>query len=312
MEVNTSKHVHQQPKVLRSNGLEWIDLDLANSSDVSWLKRDSGLSERMVKRFLEPQKAIMLLQFEKGILLDILYTVIGEHPSEDRVDEVEYWIEARRVITVRRGPPLDSSITSLEAEFGQDGAPSNPWELFALAASRIPRQIDKEMIALENSVIDLEDRVLTGSVLSPIHELTALRKRFTYMRRYKAPLARILENISRDESLDMDEDTRNDFKEIASYLMEYRDLVDSFIERANNVRDHIQGQISDRMDKASFRLTILATVFLPPTFLTGLLGINVMGIPGAQHPSYAFWLVCLILLGLAAVSTAIALWLTKR
>jgi zinc transporter len=168
------------------------------------------------------------------------------------------------------------------------------------------------MIFLEKSVIDLEDRSLQRGVPSPIHELAALRKRFTYMRRYKVPLARMLENIARDDSLDMDEDTRGTLKETAAYLMEYQDVVDSYIERADNVRDYLEDQRSERMDKAAFRLTIVATVFLPPTLISGLLGINVAGIPGAQHPSYAFWLVCLILVVLAIVSTVIVLRMIKR
>lgn len=310
MEVNTSKNA-QQPKVFRSNELEWINLDLNHASDVSWLKRDSGLSEPIVKRFLEPQKAIMQLQFEEGILLDLLYSVFGEVPSDDRVDEIEFWIEARRVITFRRGPP-DPFIISLEAEFGRDGAPGTPWEFFALAASRFPRRADKDMIVLEKSVIDIEDRSLQRGVPSPIHDLAALRKRFTYMRRYKAPLARIIENIARDKSLDMDEGTRGDLKEAAAYLMEYQGMVNSYIERANNVSNYLQDQRSDRTDKATFRLTIVATLFLPATFITGLLGINVAGIPGAQHPSYAFWLVCLILVVLAIVSTVIVARIIKE
>ena len=61
------------------------------------------------------------------------------------------------------------------------------------------------------------------------------------------PLARILENIARDESLDMDEDTRGDLKETASSLMEYQDMVYSYIKRADNVRDYLEDQRSDRM-----------------------------------------------------------------
>jgi zinc transporter len=56
----------------------------------------------------------------------------------------------------------------------------------------------------------------------------------------------------------------------------------------------------------------VATVFLPPTLISGLLGINVAGIPGAQHPSYAFWLVCLILVVLAIDSTVIVARIIKE
>ena len=63
-------------------------------------------------------------------------------------------------------------------------------------------------------------------------------------------------------------------------------------------------------DKVAFRLTLVATVFLPATFLTGLLGINVAGIPGTHDP-YAFWLVCLFLIVLAIVSGGLVARVSK-
>ena len=55
------------------------------------------------------------------------------------------------------------------------------------------------------------------------------------------------------------------------------------------------------MNNATLRLGVVATVFLPLGFLTGLLGINVAGVPGSHDPE-AFWMVCglLIILALGA------------
>jgi zinc transporter len=53
------------------------------------------------------------------------------------------------------------------------------------------------------------------------------------------------------------------------------------------------------MNTATYRFTWVATVFLPLSFLTGLLGINVAGIPG-DHDPLAFWLVCGVLSVIAA------------
>jgi zinc transporter len=51
---------------------------------------------------------------------------------------------------------------------------------------------------------------------------------------------------------------------------------------------------------ATYRFTWVATVFLPLSFLTGLLGINAAGIPGAHDP-LAFWLVCSVFCVIAAL-----------
>jgi hypothetical protein len=63
----------------------------------------------------------------------------------------------------------------------------------------------------------------------------------------------------------------------------------------------------DAMSGSMYRLSWIATIFLPLTFITGLLGINVKGIPFADD-SGAFWLVCGVL-GLIALGTIIILFL---
>ena len=69
--------------------------------------------------------------------------------------------------------------------------------------------------------------------------------------------------------------------------------------RASALQGQIRDQLSDSLNTATYRFTWVATVFLPLSFLTGLLGINVAGIPG-DHDPLAFWLVCGVLCVVAA------------
>ena len=166
------------------------------------------------------------------------------------------------------------------------------------------------MASLESTVDRLEDRMLERGAPLPIDELAILRKRFIYMRRYKAPLAGLLETIARDADLDIDEEAGSDLKDAAASLTQSQQLSEFYVERASVVHEQIQNQLSDRMGKSTYRLTLVATVFLPATFLTGLLGINVAGIPGTHDP-YAFWLVCVFLILVAIVSSVIVARVAK-
>jgi zinc transporter len=310
MEVKTSKDAQQQPKILRSKELEWINLDLTHSSDVSWFRRDSGLGEDIVKLFLDRGQAIVQLQLRGGTFVRVLYDKLGKDPSDDQSFDLGFWIEARRVITFRRGPPPGALIERLEAEFGSDGGPGTPWGFFASAVSLLASYIEKNVTSIESTVDRLEDMMLKRGAPLPIDELAILRKRFIYMRRYKAPLAGLLETIARDAVLDTDEDARSDLKEAAASLTQSEQLSEFYVERVSVVHEQIQNQLSSRMGNATYRLTMVATVFLPLSFLTGLLGINVAGIPGTHDP-YAFWLVCLFLILVTIASSVIVARVTK-
>ena len=64
------------------------------------------------------------------------------------------------------------------------------------------------------------------------------------------------------------------------------------------LQDELRARAVARSDRTNYLLTIIAAIFLPLGFVTGLLGINVGGIPGADAP-HGFWLACLLIGGVA-------------
>jgi len=78
---------------------------------------------------------------------------------------------------------------------------------------------------------------------------------------------------------------------IVNAVAQHQELLGLSIDRATALQDQIRDQLAHSMNRATYRFTWVATVFLPLSFLTGLLGINVAGIPGDHNP-LAFWLFC--------------------
>ena len=64
---------------------------------------------------------------------------------------------------------------------------------------------------------------------------------------------------------------------------------------------------TSRLEKSMYKLALIATVFLPMSFITGLLGINVAGIPGTHDP-YAFWIVCSAMIAVAIGAILVIRW----
>jgi zinc transporter len=69
-------------------------------------------------------------------------------------------------------------------------------------------------------------------------------------------------------------------------------------DRASITQEELNNKLSEQMNRAIYTLSIVAAIFLPLGLLTGLLGINVGGIPGAEN-RWAFILVVLILIDIA-------------
>ena len=71
--------------------------------------------------------------------------------------------------------------------------------------------------------------------------------------------------------------------------------------------NYLRNRDEERLGRSMHKLALVATVFLPLTFVTGLLGINVAGVPDAHDP-YAFWRVCVFLIIVAVLAIVVIKW----
>lgn len=106
-----------------------------------------------------------------------------------------------------------------------------------------------------------------------------------------------LETISRNSPPWFEEHDRREIAETIDRLRRYLDDIDISKESAVVLMDELRARAAASSDRTNYLLTIVAAIFLPLGFLTGLLGINVGGMPGVAD-SHAFWIVvalcCLI------------------
>ena len=100
---------------------------------------------------------------------------------------------------------------------------------------------------------------------------------------------------------------RGKLRECADSLTRYIEDLDAMREKAIVIQDSVTTLLAEQMNRTMLVLSLATAIFLPLSLLTGLLGINVAGIPGAEIP-YAFWIVVIMLFAIAAVQ----IWLFRR
>jgi len=120
------------------------------------------------------------------------------------------------------------------------------------------------------------------------------------MRRYLAPQRDALSRLLGEPIAWLEDIHRLRLRESADRIIRYIEDLDSARERAVVAQEELMGRLSEQMDNRMYVLSLVAAVFLPLGFLTGLLGINVGGIPGADYKN-AFIVVSLILIAVVAL-----------
>lgn len=282
----------------------WIDLLASATTDesIDQHARDLGIPTEFLESLHERG-------FESGRRRLAEWTLLRlELPAEVLTETDEDYdliiaFSERSMLTLRHGD-LGVVETACDA-IAQSGSNARTplgaaCELMDEFLDRVPPTIRRIAVVLDGTEAERGNR-RTGR----IETINQIRQVLLRLDRHLDPVQTLLQRCIIDFS------TAEDSRDLASLRglqersgwIEHR--IDAQLERARilSEQDHIRAM--DDMSGSMYRLSWIATIFLPLTFITGLLGINVKGIPFADD-SGAFWLVCGIL-GIIALATIIIL-----
>ncbi len=136
------------------------------------------------------------------------------------------------------------------------------------------------------------------SKLAYTPEFINLRRQAVRIRRFLVPQRDGLERLSRQQTELMSDADRFELREEADRLTRYLEDLDLVRERAMVAQEELLANYAQEQNSRMYLLAIVAAVFLPLSFLTGLMGMNVAGLPGTENPA-AFLLLVLLMIGVA-------------
>ncbi|WP_275272872.1 CorA family divalent cation transporter, partial [Pantoea ananatis] len=100
------------------------------------------------------------------------------------------------------------------------------------------------------------------------------------MRRYMAPQRDVFSRLASEKLPWMDDSERRRMQEIADRLGRGLDDLDAGVARTAVLADEVASVMAESMNRRTYTMSLMAMIFLPATFLTGLFGVNLGGIPG--------------------------------
>jgi zinc transporter len=287
----------------------WLHLDRTQPGMAEWLERELGVPEATAAMLTSDDTRPRA--FRDGDKLIATLRGINFNPGaapEDMVS-MQLWSDGKRVVTLRRHPLQTPRDVLDDIEAGRGAVDAGA--LITALAEHMVHRINRVIVDMNGEIDRLEDLDFDAADNRQLlAEIVAIRRSALALQRHMGPEHVALESISRDAPEWFEKHDRQEIGETIALLRRFIDDIDVSKESAVVLMDELRSRALARSEKTNRRLTLVATVFLPLSFLVGLFGINVGGMPWADiagHPA-GFWFVT----GLCVAFAAVTLFFFRR
>lgn len=289
----------------RSAGLLWVHINRNAAQAQNWIKEKSGLRPLIQEALLAEETRPRCVAIDEGILLNLRGVNLNPGSDPEDMVSIRLWIEKDRIISSRQRHlmAIEDMRNALDAGRGPESA-----ETFAvMVADRLTARMDPTLDALQDQLDELEDSMITMPNRELRSQLTELRRETIMLRRYISPQREALRQLATLDIPWISRRRRDRLTEVADRVTRYMEDLDVIRDRATVINDELANRISERMDRTMYILSLVTLIFLPLTVISGMLGMNVGGVPG-EKAEWAFFVTCAVFLGIAAFEV----WLIRR
>ncbi|MBM4025184.1 MAG: zinc transporter ZntB [Planctomycetes bacterium] len=288
-------------------GPAWFHFDYTRPETVGWISRQSGLEPVAASVLLTEESRPRATPLGRGMLIALRGVNLNPGSNPEDMVAVRVWVDEHRVISTRRRTLLcEADIVQSLAE--RKGPRTTGEFLVDLADCLVARTADT-VENIEDRVAQMEQEVMASESHALRTRLAEVRREAIMLRRYLAPQREAMMRLHAEDVPWLSADNRLRLKEATDRLMRCIEDLDSARDRAAVTQEELANRLAEQLNKRMYVLSLVAAVFLPLGFFTGLLGINLGGIPGADDPS-AFLIFVLILA--AVVALQLIIFKTKK
>ncbi|HWI86747.1 MAG TPA: zinc transporter ZntB [Sphingomonas sp.] len=286
----------------------WVHLDGREQDTLQWLKDHGGMPVSVTYALTATETRPRSEAIEDGALINLRGpAAAGGESVDDRLVSIRTWVEQGRTISVSFHP-----LEGLEMlrEHMIAGEIKDPGDLISHLAMIITKKVDPVITALGDMVDDCELALAPEHAFETRRKIAQARSDAIVYRRFVAPQREALARLAELDAHWLEDDDRLHLREAADRFARMAEELEAVRERSALIHEQLTDLRSEQLEKRALLISIVALIFLPLTFLTGLLGMNVDGIPDAHEP-WAFWAVvafCVVIAGGITAWFALARW----
>ncbi len=287
-----------------TSGFTWVHLR-RDHAEVDSLLRQFGLDDLVIEALTAEETRPRCTVHGDGAVLNLRGVNLNPGQEPEDMVSVRLWIEQNKVVGVWLRPLR--AVRDVFQSIDRQRAPVSPGDLVAKLALRLADRAEPTVASLNERLDALEEAIIDDSEASARSELAHARRASIVLRRFLFPQRDALTTLQIEDLHWLSSRDRSRLQEAAERVARLAEELDAIRDRAQVVHDQIMEKRADTMNRHMLVLSVVAALFLPLGFLTGLLGVNLGGIPGTDEP-WAFEVLCVLLFALIVLEY----WLFRR
>ncbi len=284
--------------------LVWIHLPQVDDETRAWLHQTAALDDFVVDALTATESRPRCEAFGHGAFLN-LRGRSREALDGDLLASVRIWAEKGRVFSVTRKPLIAVAAVKEEAQAGQL---YDPGDLITTFATAITADLDPDVATLGDQLDDCEESIDPNHIFDLRRSVSKVRIAAIGYRRFLNPQRAALEKLATLPGDWLGDDDRLHLSAAADRAARMAEELESIRERSALMHETLSDLRAEQIDSRSLVISIVAMIFLPLTFITGLYGMNVAHLPYSQEP----WAFDAIMGACAAIAAGVTIYFVQR
>jgi zinc transporter len=289
----------EEGAVYAGPGFIWIHVESDNEAERSALL-GPDIPDVAANALIATETRPRCDRIDEGAIVNLRGPAAEGIEESDRLLSIRMWVRRAKVNSMTR---LPLAATGLVVEQMKAGVILDPGDLVTAFARTISKQLDPQVAALGDTLDDCETQMDPRQVWRLRSMIAKIRSEAIAFRRFVAPDRDALLTLAQLDFEWLADEDRLHIREAADRFARMAEELEAVRERAALLHEQLTDLRAEDLDQRSLLISVVAFIFLPLTFITGLLGMNVEGIPYA-HTHWAFWGVVAfcVLLGAAVLA----------
>jgi magnesium transporter len=283
-----------------SSTVTWINLDGLHEVEIlAKIGAHYGLHPLIIEEILNTDHRPSMKDFEDYIFISLKMLYPDAKSHNTTIEQVSIVLGPSFVISFQEGgqdvfDPVRERIRSGVSSIRKLGTDY-------LAYSLIDAIVDNYFTVLEKlgeNIEDIEDKLITTPSTQSLQTIHRLKTELIFLRKAAWPLREVMGSLEKRESPLIRKTTTVFLRDVYDHIVEVIDSIESFRDMVSGMLDIYLSSVSNRLNAVMKVLTIIATIFMPLTFIAGVYGMNFRYMPELEWP-WGYFIILFIMFAIA-------------